>query len=550
MKKIIIGLCLMGATLTSCNEFLDMTPTNSISDKSIWTDVTTAEYSVNYLYSYIYDVMANQCVAGETESLTDQLKYGSYNYNALCFIPSEIAYGGNNLTANYVDIYLGYWGKWYEAIRRTNQELSSLLKYGTLSETDAIRLQAEMRFIRAYLYFDLVKRYKEVIIYNEDLTAITENKALSTEEEGWNFIQQDLEYAAVNLPEAKDANGRVNRGQAWAFMSRAMLYAGRWAEAKRAAEEVEKLGYTLEENYADSYMKSVAEGNKEAILQYCFDRKLDITHSFDFYYTPGGDYALNGQIGGGYGTPSQEMVESYEYAEKGGFPDWTAWHAEGVTDTPPYEELEPRFQASILYNGADWKGRKIETFVGGADGFCVWNKEPEPQGRTTTGYYLRKRVDEKHDVINENGSVQPVTIIRYGEVLLNKAEACYHLNDAVGANAAIKAIRSRVGLPYVDKAGDNLWNAIRQERKIELAYEGQWYWDLRRWKMAQQQYPIGLSGYQLHGLRIEKQPNGGFVYNYVSVDDRERNFPERMYRFPLPSSELSSNAAVEITYNE
>lgn len=544
MKKIIIGLCLMGATLTSCNEFLDMTPTNSISDKSIWTDVTTAEYSVNYLYSYIYDVMANQCVAGETESLTDQLKYGSYNYNALCFIPSEIAYGGNNLTANYVDIYLGYWGKWYEAIRRTNQELSSLLKYGTLSETDAIRLQAEMRFIRAYLYFDLVKRYKEVIIYNEDLTAITENKALSTEEEGWNFIQQDLEYAAVNLPEAKDANGRVNRGQAWAFMSRAMLYAGRWAEAKRAAEEVEKLGYTLEENYADSYMKSVAEGNKEAILQYCFDRKLDITHSFDFYYTPGGDYALNGQIGGGYGTPSQEMVESYEYAEKGGFPDWTAWHAEGVTDTPPYEELEPRFQASILYNGADWKGRKIETFVGGADGFSVWNKEPEPQGRTTTGYYLRKRVDEKHDVINENGSVQPVTIIRYGEVLLNKAEACYHLNDAVGANAAIKAIRSRVGLPYVDKAGDNLWNAIRQERKIELAYEGQWYWDLRRWKMAQQQYPIGLSGYQLHGLRIEKQPNGGFVYNYVSVDDRERNFPERMYRFPLPSSELSSNAAV------
>ena len=544
MKKIIIGLCLMGATLTSCNEFLDMTPTNSISDKSIWTDVTTAEYSVNYLYSYIYDVMANQCVAGETESLTDQLKYGSYNYNALCFIPSEIAYGGNNLTANYVDIYLGYWGKWYEAIRRTNQELSSLLKYGTLSETDAIRLQAEMRFIRAYLYFDLVKRYKEVIIYNEDLTAITENKALSTEEEGWNFIQQDLEYAAVNLPEAKDANGRVNRGQAWAFMSRAMLYAGRWAEAKRAAEEVEKLGYTLEENYADSYMKSVAEGNKEAILQYCFDRKLDITHSFDFYYTPGGDYALNGQIGGGYGTPSQEMVESYEYAEKGGFPDWTAWHAEGVTDTPPYEELEPRFQASILYNGADWKGRKIETFVGGADGFCVWNKEPEPQGRTTTGYYLRKRVDEKHYVINENGSVQPVTIIRYGEVLLNKAEACYHLNDAVGANAAIKAIRSRVGLPYVDKAGDNLWNAIRQERKIELAYEGQWYWDLRRWKMAQQQYPIGLSGYQLHGLRIEKQPNGGFVYNYVSVDDRERNFPERMYRFPLPSSELSSNAAV------
>ena len=536
----------MGATLglTSCNDFLDMTPTDKISDKGVWTNVSTAEYSVNYLYSYIYDVVASQCVAGETEALTDQLKYGSYNYNSLCFIPSEIAYGGSNLTATYVDAYLGYWGSLYSAVRRTNQEISSLKKYGTLAESDAVRLEAEMRFVRAYLYFDLMKRYKEVIIYDEDLTAITENKALNTEKEGWDFIQQDLEYAAANLPEAKDAKGRANKGQAWAFMSRAMLYAERWEAAKKAAEEVEKLDYALEADYADSYMKPITEGNKEAILQYCFDRKLDITYGFDFYYTPGGDYKLNGQTGGGYGTPTQEMVESYEYAEEGGFPDWSAWHAEGVTDTPPYEELEPRFQASILYNGASWKDRTIESFVGGSDGFCVWNKEPEPQGRTTTGYYLRKRVDESHDVINENGSVQPVTIIRLGEVLLNKAEACYRLNDAAGANAAVKAIRDRVGLPYQDKAGENLWKAIRQERKVELAYEGQWYWDLRRWKVAHEQYPTGLNGYQVHGLRIEQQPNGDFVYNYVSVDDKDRNFPERMYRFPLPSGEFSSNAAV------
>lgn len=545
MKKIIAGLCLIGATLgmSSCNDFLDMTPTDSISDKGVWTNVTTAEYSVNYLYSYLYDIAAAQCVAGETEALTDQLKYGSYNYNSLCLIPSEIAYGGSNLTATYVDAYLGYWGSRYTAIRRTNQELSSLLKYGTLSEADATRLQAEMRFVRAYLYFDLMKRYKEVIIYDEDLTAITENKALSTEAEGWDFIQKDLEYAAANLPEAKDAKGRANKGQAWAFMTRAMLYAERWDAVKKAAEEVEKLGYSLEDDYADGYSKAITDGNKEAILQYCFDRKLDITHSFDFYYTPGGDYTLNGQSGGGYGTPTQEMVESYEYAT-GGFPDWSAWHAEGVTETPPYAELEPRFQESILYNGSAWKDRTIEPFVGGSDGFCVWNKEPEPQGRTTTGYYLRKRVDETHDVINENGSVSPVTIIRYGEVLLNKAEACYHLNDAAGANAAVKAIRDRVGLPYSSKSADALWQAIRQERKVELAYEGLWYWDLRRWKVAHKQYPEGLDGYQVHGLRIEKQPNGDFIYNYVSVDDKDRDFPERMYRFPLPTSELSSNAAV------
>jgi hypothetical protein len=546
MKKIIAGLFLMGASLgfTSCNDFLDMTPTNSVSDKGVWTSVTTAEYAVNYIYSYVYDVAVAQCVAGMTESLTDQMKYGSYNYNSLCFIPSEIAYGGSTLTANYVDVYLGYWGSWYTAIRRTNEGIYSLHKYGTLSQEDATRLEAEMRFVRGYLYFDLMKRYKEVIIYDEDITSITENKALSTEEEGWNYIETDLKYAASNLPKKENANGRANCGMAYAFLTRAMLYAERWDVVKSAAEEVEKLGYTLEDNYADVCMKDLKDGNKEAILQYAFDIAADVTHSFDYYYTPGGDYTMNGQSGGGYGTPTQEMVEAYEYADGSGFPDWSAWHAEGVTQTPPYEDLEPRFQATILYNGAAWKGRTIESYIGGNDGFCIWNKEQEHKGRTTTGYYLRKLVDETHDVIAVTDSKQPNTIIRYGEVLLNKAEACYHLNDAAGANAAIKAIRARVNLPYSDKSSDKLWAAIRQERKVELAYEGLWYWDLRRWKDAAKQYPEGLNGYQVHGLKIEKQANGDFTYTYVSVDDKDRTFPEKMYRFPLPSNELSSNALV------
>lgn len=546
MKKIIAGLFLMGASLgfTSCNDFLDMTPTNSVSDKGVWTSVTTAEYAVNYIYSYVYDVAVAQCVAGMTESLTDQMKYGSYNYNSLCFIPSEIAYGGSTLTANYVDVYLGYWGSWYTAIRRTNEGIYSLHKYGTLSQEDATRLEAEMRFVRGYLYFDLMKRYKEVIIYDEDITSITENKALSTEEEGWNYIETDLKYAASNLPKKENANGRANCGMAYAFLTRAMLYAERRDVVKSAAEEVEKLGYTLEDNYADACMKDLKDGNKEAILQYAFDIAADVTHSFDYYYTPGGDYTMNGQSGGGYGTPTQEMVEAYEYADGSGFPDWSAWHAEGVTQTPPYEDLEPRFQATILYNGAAWKGRTIESYIGGNDGFCIWNKEQEHKGRTTTGYYLRKLVDETHDVIAVTDSKQPNTIIRYGEVLLNKAEACYHLNDAAGANAAIKAIRARVNLPYSDKSSDKLWAAIRQERKVELAYEGLWYWDLRRWKDAAKQYPEGLNGYQVHGLKIEKQANGDFTYTYVSVDDKDRTFPEKMYRFPLPSNELSCNALV------
>ena len=541
-KLAIIALMALG--LSSCTSFLDMSPTDKVSDKVMWESTTNAEYHVNYLYSYIYDVLMGQCVAGQTEALTDMLKYGSYNYNALCYIPSEIAYGAaTTLTAGYVDSYLGYWGSWYTGISKVNKAIVSLRKYGQMSDQDKLRLEAEMKFMRAFLYFDLMKRYKEIIIYDENLDAYAKDKAVSSEAEGWDLIQADLEYAAENLPERTASKGRLDKGMAWGFMTRAMLYAERWDLVKTAAAEVEKLGYALEADYQDGYMKPIGSGNKEAIIQYQFDRANDVTHSYDFYYTPGGDFSINKETGGGYGTPTQEMVESYELAT-GGFPDWTPWH-DVTTQTPPYADLEPRFHASVLYNGAPWKGRKIEPYVGGADGWCQWNLEREPKGRTTTGYYLRKMVDESHDVIAYSGGVQPLIVLRYAEVLLNKAEACHKTNDPAGANAAVRAIRDRVDLPYEDLTGDDLWKAIRQERKVELAYEGLWYWDLRRWKVAHKPYPEGLTGYQQHGLKIEKNNDGTFTYTYVSVDDQDRNFPEKMYRFPMPTGELNNNGAVD-----
>ncbi len=538
------GIALAALLASSCNDFLDMTPTDSVSDKIIWQTTQNAEYGVNYIYSYILDMAdanTGQCVAGMTDALTDQLKYGSYNYNALAYIPSEIAYGGSTLTANYVASYLGYWDTMYGAIRRTNQGLNYLDKYGEMSDADKTRLKAELRFMRAYFYFDLVKRYKEVIIYDEDLSAITANKALSTEQQGWDFIASDLKFAQENLPAKAVAGGRLDKGAAYAFATRAMLYAQRYDEVIAAAGKVAELGYSLDPSYANVFKGS----SSEVILQYEFSYENGVTHNFDFYYTPGGDYTTREASGGGYGTPTQEMVESYEYADGSGFPDWTVWHtAEGTFENPPYELLEPRFQASILYNGAEWKGRTIQPYVGGDDGWCQWNVVKEPKGKTTTGYYLRKGVDETHDVIARSQSTQPLVILRYAEVLLNKAEACYRTGDAAGANAALRAIRERVDLPYTDKSGDNLWAAIRQERKVELAFEGFSYWDVRRWGVAPEQYPEGLSGYQLHGLKIE--PAGAsFSYTYVTVDDKVRNYPEKMDRFPLQDSELSSNTAVE-----
>ena len=548
-----IAAVAVSVTAVSCSGFLDMTPRDSVSDKVIWESTQNAEMAVHYLYSYTYDVLMNQCLAGLTESLTDMMKYGSYNYNSLCFIPSEIAYGDETtLTTSYVDTYLGYWSSWYGAIRRCNEALYNLDNYGKMSSADKIRLEGEIRFMRAYLYFDLVKRYKEVIIYDRNLAAISKDKGLSTEKECWDFILEDLNYAAANLPSRADAGGRIDKGMAYAFITRSMLYAANGMEASSqdpksyyeavidAAEEVAALGYDLTPDYADSYSSA---GNKEVILQYLFSRSDDVTHSFDYYYTPGGDYSIDGQKGGGYGTPTQEMVESYELAT-GGFPDWSEWHGETVS-TPPYELLEPRFQATILYNGAPWKGRTIEPYVGGADGYCEWNVDPEPNGRTTTGYYLRKIVDESHDVIKYRNGTQPISIIRYAEVLLNQAEALFKTGNETEAERLVNRIRARVNLPAVSVEGNALWAAIRQERKVELSYEGLWYWDLRRWGVAHKPYPEGLTGYQVHGLKITKDAETGeFTYTYVTVDDKNRNFPQKLYRFPLPESELRSNSLV------
>ena len=526
MKKILIlasAVAMLSAT--ACNKLLDLTPRDSISDKVMWADVKSAEYAVNSIYSYVYDIYASYpCWAGMTESLTDQMKYGSTLYNSMCFIPSEIAYGGSTLTANYVDVYLGVWGSLYGNIRRTNEAIYNL-------------------HTRGWLYFELVKRYKEVIIYDEDLTAITKDKALSSEADGWKMIKEDLAFAQQNLPEKAEARGRLDKGAAYALASRALLYAKDYEGVIAAANKVKELGYGLEDDYAGVFNG----GGKESILQYNFSYADNVMQSFDFYYSPGGDFVQLGLQGGGYATPTQEMVESYELAGTGGFPDWSPWHGT-TTEEPPYKQLEPRFQATILYNGARWKGRTIQPYVGGEDGWAEWRKESQPQGRTTTGYYLRKGVDESHNLAERDASksIQPAILLRYGEVLLNKAEACFRLNDAAGANEAVKEIRARVGLPSATLSGDELWNAIRQERRVELAYEGLWYWDLRRWGDASKAYPIGLNGYQVHGLKITPAAvDGQFEYTYVSVDDKDRNFPEKMARFPMPASELNSNSLVE-----
>ncbi len=543
LKRIYILLFGVMLGMTSCNNYLDLSPTDSASDKLVWSNATYAQLAVNDFYHYIYYLGTfgdGDCSAGMTEGLTDIFKYGSSNYNAKCYIPSEIAYGGTTLSVNYVDTYLGSWTAVYEYIRRVNEAIYSMNKYSSFTDAETKSLMGQMRFFRGFLYFNLMKRYKEVIIYDEDLTKYSKTMALSTESQGWDFVEADLKYAAENLSASAVPNNGITKGAAFAMLSRTMLYAQRWDVAKAAADSVIQSGkYSLTSSYANAFRL----GSTEAILQYGFDQSnYSVYHSFDSYYAPGGDKANDGNaMTGGFGTPTQELVESYELADGSGFPDWSDWHTTaGTTDTPPYSKLEPRFAATVLYNGSTWKNRTIQPYVDGTDGWCTWLTDAAPEGRTTTGYYLRKLVDESHHFTTTQNSTQPWTVLRYAEVLLNYAEACYETSDTKDANAALRQVRSRVGLPYTDKTGNELMAAIRQERKVELAFEDLYYWDMRRWGLAS----TAFTNYRTHGLKIVKNADGSFTYSYVECDRKDREFPSKMYQFPMPVAEVEDNTAV------
>jgi hypothetical protein len=537
-RYIIASLLIAASGLTSCNSFLDIDPTDQASDKLVWSNTKYAELAINYFYAdipYLGSFSSYQCLAGLTEGLTDEFKYGNMNYNAECYIPNEISYGGIVLTPSYTDTYMGVWETTYEEIRRVNEALAKL-KNSSFDESVKKQYEGELRFFRGMYYFELLKRYGQAIIYDDDLSKITTDHALDTADDCWNYVYEDLLYAGQNLPNSTTNNGRLTSGAAYALMSRAMLYCKNWKAVKEAAEAVTSMGYKLTANYADAFK---ASGNTEAIYMYSYSADASVTHNFDGYYAPGGDHKKAGMtMYGGYGTPTQDMVEEYEKAD-GSKVDWSTWHTtEGTLENPPYDELEPRFQATILYNGASWRKRTIEPYVDGTDGWATWKTDAVTEGRTTTGYYLRKLVDENHDFSITQNSTQPWVAFRLAEVLLNEAEACHNLGDDTKAVELINQVRSRVGLPGIKSYSDE---ALRHERKVELAYEGLYYWDMRRWGLA----TSAFTGIRRHGLKIEKLAEGKFRYTYVDVDDENLNYPAKMNRLPIPEKELNNNKDIE-----
>lgn len=535
MKTItkIASVAIFSLAATSCNDWLDgVENKSSADDVAVFQTETTVDYYINGFYTWIgkygqLDMNNYQFNGSWTEAMTDIFKYsGSFTFTR-AGIPNSYAELAVPMTPDANQ--LSCWDNAYSSIRRINQFLSLEEKFGgKFTDNQRNLWRAQARFFRAFMNFQLAKRHGGSIILFDALPD-GPNKARSSAEDVWDFIEADLDFAADNLPVTWDAanTGRITKYAALAFKSRAMLYAERWQEAYDAAKDVIDNGpYDL----VDSYVAATAGSNKESIIECRYDVQLGPNTQYDFYYSPATD-----NVSACGPAPTQELVECYE-TKDGNKVDWTTWH-ETTTVVPPYDQLEPRFAATILYPGCTWKGQTLDMSVQGPNVvFFDYGTQTQANGNTCTGYLVRKFLNpDMKDVVGIR-SGQTWVELRFAEVLLNFSEAAYRLNKMDDARSALNRVRARVGLPAKASTGNGFFADYRNERKLELAFEGQLYWDMVRWRLCATEY----NNYRRHGVKVS---NGS--YSYVEVDNTDLRYSEKCYILPVPQSEINNNNLIE-----
>lgn len=544
MKKTILTMGLAAALCgTSCSDVIDLNPGDRFSPATVWSSTTTVDSYVLGLYS----IFSSSCEFYGTgspklsDAYSDILKCGDWDQYSTSFNKSLFQESAFNSTSAGA---FECWSSHYERIRRENEFLRDAPQYREkFGEKWMDTRIAEVRFCRAYAYYLLCRVYGGVILRTEVDGPEQNDKARSTEADCWDFIIEELKDLAPQLPQGNktengdnwdDANyGRATQQAAYGLLSRVALFAERWDVAAQAARDVEKCGGALDLTGYANVFNGDLKSNKEILFGVDFEQDV-ITHRYDAYVRPSGDAkALGTSALYSVFFPTSELADSYEMADGTPF----SWETHG---SDPYTGREPRFYATILYNGASWMGRTIESYVGGADGFKEYENS-KSANTTVTGYYLRKYLKDGDKSWITAYSAQTCILIRYAEVLLNKAEALAELSweqNSVEALQALNDVRGRVGLPSRQTASkEEFMEFVRHERMVELAGEGFRYWDLRRWRLAEEV----INGKNVHGVKITKT-DSGFNYEHVDADNgNKRIFYDRYYHFAIPESERSKN---------
>lgn len=540
-------------SLNSCD--IDIIPQDRYAEELIWSDPSTIDLYINGMYNEIkafqFGQFPNLGYDNAMDALADVMKFtsntagnGTVNIlisNANQFSPASVG--------------LNYWGTAYGRIRRLNEFIDGLYKKSLVKEEDKARYEAEARFLRAYTYHWLVKLHGSVILLDNLEEYATKDNARSSETEAYDFMIEDLKFAAENLPKSQ-VRGKATKGAANALLSRVALYAGSIAKydkkqfnqdpktgiseslanqyftiAANAAESVVNDGqYDLDPNFASIFTN---KQSKESILAVDFVTPT-ITHQYDYYYAPPKDALGNTQV---FGVPTAELVDEFEMADGTKFSWLNASHAAN-----PYENREPRFYATVIHNGMTWKGRTINTSITDTqEGFVEFGSTGDPK-RTVTGYYAKKFLDPNNTNFVVNRSNQSWHELRYAEVILNLAEAKAQLGDFTTAANTLNLLRSKRGnLRAISfNTNNTAMTAIEHERMVELAFEGHRFWDLRRWRKAH----TVLNATRMTGHKIS--PDGaGYKYEVVPVDNVDRSFSGKLYYLPIPEGEVQVNLALD-----
>lgn len=408
----------------------------------------------------------------------------------------------------------------------------------------------ELRFLRAYYYFELARTYGDVPLVLKSLTNEEANNVTRTPvQDVFKFIVKECDEIAEYLPisyrnEPGAEIGRATRGAAMALKARTLLYAASplfnkdnnqelWHEAAVACKELldraGEWGITLS-SYSSLWGHN-ANTNSELILGV----NRGESNSFEMNNYPVG--VENGSSGN---CPTQSLVDVYEYKDNGETFGQRHPGDINVTKENPYEGLDPRFAMTIVKNGDQWPTNSaqkitIETYEGGFNGAPKYNA-------TTTGYYLRKYVDGNCVTTYNNPSTQRHTwiVFRLAEMYLDYAEAMYNYYgdaDAKGdlgmsANEAINVLRNRSDIQMPEFTGSvGFMERYRRERMVELAFEDHRFWDVRRWK-------IGNSAFaSVQGADL-KLVNGDVMLSRKAI---ARGWDDKYYLFPIPQSEIQKN---------
>ncbi|UKJ08898.1 RagB/SusD family nutrient uptake outer membrane protein [Solitalea lacus] len=517
--------------LSACEkDFLDRKPLDTYSELDVWTDLNLVQTYVNSKYRALPHVYNWDVASGTGLSAASDEGYSKFNYE------SVFRWNDGSITAD--NLSMDSWSTDYGYIRDCNiffEKIDGVRGEESLKK----RLKGEMKVIRAWCYFDLISRYGGVPLitkaYTLSDTAFMVKR--NTYAECMNFISAELDDAVNLLPANYNSSdlGRISKGAAMALKSRALLYAAsplnnpsndknKWQAASDAAKAVIDFAnqgqYSLYQG-ADYKQIFLQKFNSEIILSYGMNG-INWESLLDIFISP------NSYHGWSVYAPSQNLVDAFQMANGKSITD----PASGYNSTKPYENRDPRFYASILYNGATFKGRTVEYFDGGMDS----PQSPvENWNATLTGYNWRKYADESND-LNTNGSTQNWIIFRLAEIYLNYAEAQFELGNEATALQYLNLVRSRnsVKMPAVVTSGELLKNAIQLERKIELCFEGHRFFDVRRWKTASQ-----TENKPLRAVNITKNLDGSFNYTYYTL--QERKFKEANYLFPIPQYEREKN---------